>query len=368
VPRVRFVACAPLLAVALAGPALAQTAGEEPVEMENRGPIAPRLTIKGFGDVNFRLVRDGKADTTRDTFSLGQVDLFLTSELSDRISVLAEVVATFRRTNDTAFDIERIHITYAFSDLFALRAGRMHLPLGYWNQTYHHGSWFQTTAARPDIYTYNSLGGVLPAHAIGFEAFGTLAVPKAVDILYSASVMNGRGKTLTETQNVTDANQLKAVDVLVAFLPEAVPGLRFGGVLYLDRIPSNPGVAGRGNELEERILGAHAVYLRGNVEVLGEYLAMRHEDSGTGRVFDTDGGYLQAALGFGSWKPYYRFDYLKADLADPFLLPADGISRRHTVGLRWDPLPWNGIKLEYSFANRDGSEDNGMVLQTAFTF
>jgi hypothetical protein len=353
-----------LLLLALAARGAAQ---ETTTDVIPPSPLtAPHLVLKGFGDVNFRLMRDGKLDATRDTFSLGQLDLFFASELAEHVSVLSEIVWTFRRTNDTAVDVERIHITYELSDALNIRAGRMHLPLGYWNQTYHHGSWFQTTAARPDIYTFNSLGGPLPAHAIGFALFGTVPIPRAVDVLYSVMVGNGRGRTLTETQNVTDANQLKAVDVLLAFLPEGVPGLRFGGVVYIDRIPNN--APSRPNELKERLTGGHVVYIRGNAEFLAEYINMRHEDAGTGRVYKNEGGYVQAAWEFGKIKPYYRFDYLEEDLADVFLGPTDHILRRNTFGVRWDPISWNGIKLEYSYANRDGALDHGMVLQTAFTF
>jgi hypothetical protein len=49
----------------------------------------------------------------------------------------------------------------------------MHTPLGYWNQYYHHGAWFQATATRPEMYLFEDDGGILPVHEIGIEASGT---------------------------------------------------------------------------------------------------------------------------------------------------------------------------------------------------
>lgn len=325
---------------------------------------SPRLNIKGFGDVNFRWSRDDDSQQNRNTFTVGQVDLFITSPLTDRIAVLAEVVGKFRRTNETVFDVERIHITYALSDLANIRAGRMHTPLGYWNETYHHGTWFQTTAGRPDVYAFNDVGGVLPIHSVGVELFGSKSLP-ALDVAYNLSVMNGRGRVVTETQNVQDFNRLKAVNLLVHLSPSALPGLRLGGDLYLDKIPTTDA---RRNELNETIVGAHAVYLSGAVELLAEYLNVAHRDEVANVGYRTQGAYVQVAYRLDRVKPYYRFDYQSQAAGDPYFLPVDLRTRRHTVGLRWDVLVWNGVKLEGSFLNRDGVTETSVTLQTAFTF
>ena len=48
--------------------------------------------------------------------------------------------------------------------------GRHHLPLTWWNSTFHHGLWLQTSAARPTIIGYSD--AFVPNHAIGMVAEG----------------------------------------------------------------------------------------------------------------------------------------------------------------------------------------------------
>lgn len=338
--------------------------GQAPAD-EEAPSHAPKLVLKGFGDVNFRLTHNNDSGSTNDTFTLGQVDLFITSELGERVSVLSEVVGKFNsQTNVTAFDVERIHITYSFSDLLNVRAGRMHTALGYWNQTFHHGAWFQTTAQRPVIYLFNDVGGVLPIHTIGLEVFGTKAF-RPVDVAWNLGVMNGRGRTVTETQNVNDFNKLKAVNVLLGVTPNALPGLKIGGDLYIDKIPTT---TGRNDQLDEYIFGGYAVYVLGPVEFLSEYFNIYHRDDPVDASWRSEGLYVQFAYQLGKIKPYARFDYQSLARGDPFFLPTQFRTRLTTVGLRWDALTWDGIKLEYSFGNRDGVEEQGLTLQTAFTF
>lgn len=346
--------------ILLSGPAAGQAPSEEEAPSH-----APRLVLKGFGDFNFRLVHNNDSGSTNDTFTLGQVDLFITSELGERVSVLSEVVGKFNsQTNVTTFDVERIHITYSFSDLLNVRVGRMHTALGYWNQTYHHGAWFQTTAQRPVIYLFNDVGGVLPIHAIGVEVFGTKAF-QPVDVSWNVGVMNGRGRTVTETENVNDFNKLKAVNVLLGFTPNVLPGLKIGGDVYIDKIPTT---TGRNDQLDETLFGGYAVYVLGPVEFLSEYFNIYHRDDPVGSSWRSQALYIQGAFQIGKIKPYARLDYQDLAKGDPYFLPAQLRTRLTTVGLRWDPLTWDGIKLEYSFGNRDGLEEQGVTLQTAFTF
>lgn len=58
---------------------------------------------------------------------------------------------------------------------FTLRnigVGKYHTALGYWNHTYHHGTWLQSSILRPEIYLFEFQGGILPDHSVGVEVFG----------------------------------------------------------------------------------------------------------------------------------------------------------------------------------------------------
>lgn len=158
----------------------------------------------------------------------------------------------FDDENQLAVDVDRAQIRYAPSDRFSISAGRMHTPLGYWNQTFHHGAWFQTTAERLQMYLFEDDGGILPVHEIGLQAAGTIP-SQALAFKYSVSLANGRGRIPDDVTNVA-----------------ALAGFEVGGDAWLDTIPSDPDVVGRESEIRKRILGGHVAYVRSNVELLAE--------------------------------------------------------------------------------------------------
>src|SRR5438132_4835421 len=65
--------------------------------------------------------------------------------------------------------VQRLFMKYQFNDHFALTAGKMHTPLGYWNNAYHHGFVMQPTIDRPDIINFEHHGGILPIHETGVQ-------------------------------------------------------------------------------------------------------------------------------------------------------------------------------------------------------
>jgi hypothetical protein len=242
----------------------------------------------------------------------------------------------------------------------------MHTPLGYWNQTFHHGAWFQTTAARPEMYLFEDEGGILPVHEIGVQAAGTFHL-SAADVKYIAGVVNGRGRIPDEVTNVQDRNDGKAFNALLAAAPNALHGLEVGATTYLDTIPGDPETPGREGEIRERIFGGYLAYLRSDLELLAEATHVSHRDERTGGEFGTWGLYAQGSWKLGRWRPYYRFDKVDVADGDPFLAPKD--LSRHTVGLRFDPMPWVGLKGEYWLTRFRSIEDvHSGRLQAAFTF
>ena len=66
-------------------------AAQEPTPTADELSVgSPRLVIRGFTDINFLAHVEGRPTT----FALGQFDLFMTSALSDNLSVLSEVVVS----------------------------------------------------------------------------------------------------------------------------------------------------------------------------------------------------------------------------------------------------------------------------------
>ena len=100
--------------------------------------FAQNTQIRGFVDALTSLNK-GKV-----SFGFGEQDLFITSELSDRLSFLGESVFKYTPSSPTEFSvsIERIVIKYNFQGNHNIIIGKIHTPLNYWNDTYHHGRVF----------------------------------------------------------------------------------------------------------------------------------------------------------------------------------------------------------------------------------
>jgi hypothetical protein len=112
-----------------------------------------------------------KHDTSNTNFNTGKQVLFVTSQLSDKISVLSENSAYFSNGN-FQFEIERLLLRYNIKDYFSVRVGRMFVPLGYWNNKYNLGLVLQPTIQRPLVIRNSSDGGVLEIKDNGAQIEG----------------------------------------------------------------------------------------------------------------------------------------------------------------------------------------------------
>jgi hypothetical protein len=163
------------------------------------------LRIRGFGDVSLH-GDTGKGDTT--SFTLGQLNLFVTSDISDKFKFLSEIVfeggpdniygVTRGTANFITIDVERYFLQYSYNDYLNLAAGRFHTGIGYYNTAYHHSTWFQTTTDRPFLFNFEDRGGVLPVHMVGVSASGLIPSGR-LGLHYVAEVGNNRESRMTRT-------------------------------------------------------------------------------------------------------------------------------------------------------------------------
>ncbi len=327
---------------------------------------AARTVVRLFGDIDWRSRRDSEPNT----FVLGQIDVFLTSELAPNLSVLAETVLESPKDGTSQIaDVERFQLQYSPADAFTVSVGRMHTMLGFWNQAYHHGTWLQTTAFRPDVYLFedDEGGGLLPVHEVGVRLSGAASI-RPLRFEYAASVVNGRSADPSQVATFQDQNGAKAVHLWAGLSPRSLPHLQVGGCAVVDTIPASPGV-GRTDSLDERIWGGFLVFQGPRLELLTEAFSIVHRDDATGVEWKSDGLYAQVAWAIGHWKPYYRFDHLDRDEKDPYYSATLQDVDRHTLGLRVDPWSRVALKVEASRARvAGGSAFTAAAVQAAFTF
>ena len=323
----------------------------------NEGWNSPTAQVHWFSDVG---VQTSSRPGMTTSFGLGQLDLFLTSRLTDDLSVLSEIVFRAQSDNRMVVNPERLLVQYTPFDAMQLAAGRFHSAVGFYNAAYHHGSWFETAATRPSIFS----AGLIPVHNVGVSLTG--AVPSGpLGLRYIAEIGNGqtsRATTLEPTQNVTDENNTKAMNVGVLARPVLLPGFQAGLSWYHDRL-SPQGLP----RVRQDVIATHAVYQTGGTELLNEVVVVR--DTPDGGVSETSyGWYSQWAHRFGAARPYFRYQLVKGDADDP-LFRTLGTRHGPVFGLRYELGRFAALKLQYERAlRRNASSSHEAAIKLAFTF
>ena len=345
----------------------AAKASEAPVDESAQPEAFPKISFHGFGDVNY--VWDNDQGGHRNSFVLGQLDFFVTSQLADNLSVLSETVIEADSMNNFGIEIERLLLQWRPSDYFNVDLGRYHTAVGYYTTAYHHGTWFQMAVGRPAFLDFEDGGGLIPAHNVGLSVNGRIPSGE-LGLRYIAEVGNGRpyhdpASGQSPVLSISDDNDYKAVNLVLIARPDWVSGLQVGAGAYFDRV--TPDGQPRTDEL---MVHAHAVYLSGPWEFLNEGYYVRHAPKG-GSAATTPALFTQLAYKFGVLTPYARFSYINASDNDAIwqLIESNGLRYGPGVGLRWDFSTLAAFKVQYDFLKRRGLSDlSTLSWQACFTF
>jgi hypothetical protein len=335
-------------------------------------PSAAQVNLNVYGDINYVVE---KGEKTTNSFQMPRIELFPTAT-QDRLSFLSEVLFEVDDQNNFAVDVERTEVAYLFSDYFRLRLGRFHTAIGYYNDAYHHGRYFQIAVNRPEMVRFEDEGGLIPAHSIGVHIDGLLPLGPLGSLRYDAESANGRGHTPGEVTNAFDPNNQKAVNVRLRFEPSFPDGLLLGGNLYVDKITANttPDPMSPTIDVDEVILGAHLAYLENYVHLIAEYLRITHKFSD--RIGVTEAAYGEVGYTFGAVTPYARVQLVifppMPDI-DPFLAQnvfADRGSFAAAVGgFRFTVSDYLAVKIEGGYTKLDsGANIKTGAVQCAFAF
>ena len=341
------------------------SAAQEPQENTS----VPSVKLRMFGDVGYKA--SGQKGETN-SFHIGTLDLFMTGVLTDRVSVLGEVLFIPLKDNGIGVDIERLLLQYKHSDYFTFSVGRYHSSIGYYNTAFHQGAWFQTAVDRPFMYAFDDQGGFLPLQEVGVSVSGQIP-SGSLGLNYVAEMGNGRAHLLGSdpAQNFRDTNNGKSFNLALYSRPRGIPGLQVGFSIYHDYLTFSDN-----DDHGELISTVHVVYTNSNYEFLNEGLLVRHSASMTGAaaIFHTPGFYTQFSRRFGKYRPYFRYSYVNAGVAEPIYGdPADGpiVGRRNgpTLGLRYDLNDHAAFKLQYDrLAQRAQKSFNALETQFSFAF
>ncbi len=328
--------------------------------------VSPRLHLNAYGDVGFAANDQGPS---ANAFDVGSLDLFLTSRLSDHISVLGEFLLLAQPDNTIEPDLERLMLEYKRNDYFTFGMGRYHTDIGYYNATFHHIQWFATPIGRPLMFRFDDDGGFMPLQEIGLSANGNIPSGK-LGLHWVAQAGNGRDHTPDNepAQNRTDFNHGKSFNINVSAHPAWFSGLITGFSFYHDDLtpPELP-------KIGQSIMDAYVVYRNQHLEWLNEAVMVR-DAVHNGRTFQAPAFYSQISYAFGKYRPYFRYAFENTNDADPVFSPAANevlISRQNdaSVGIRVDLNSFVAFKFQYDrFSQRSMSSYNQLSSQFSFSF
>lgn len=180
--------------------------------------------FNGFGHLDFGY-RPG--DSSNAYFSLGEHDFFVNSKLRNNISFLGEYVIRYNENSATKFlpSIERSLVKINYKGNHSIIAGKIHTPLNYWNDVYHHGRLFFPTIERPIVFSY-----LIPLHTLGVQLQGQNLGKRN----WGYDVVLGNGISSNDFFKAGTNMSLTA-----AFHIKPSPYTRIGASIHTDFLPNN---------------------------------------------------------------------------------------------------------------------------------
>lgn len=284
--------------------------------------------ISLYGDTDAQLATTGTRSGTTDGFSAAHLDLFTTSTMG-RWTFLSEVMFEAGTDNAFALDVERVEVGYLYREWLRVSVGRFHTAFGYYNDAFHHGSYFMLPVNRPTMVSFEDDGGLIPAHSVGVHLDGRLALGSG-RLRYDLELANGHTSDPVEVQNSGDQNRSKAANVRLRYEAGGdLDGLIVGGNLYFDSIPAGPAAlpatadpaepAPLGAQ-HEWIAGVHVAYLEHHLHIIAEAMAVQHTELDHKLTHRTYGAFVELGRAFGAVTPYARYEWIRFPRGgDPYL-------------------------------------------------
>lgn len=346
----------------------------------------------GFAEVDYRVLNQRKPETgfygaepgSAGNFYTGDFGLFLTSRLTNKSSVLSEIIFEEGDAQTFKVDLRRMLLKYDYNEHLKVSFGRYQTSIGYYNWEFRSAAWLQTTADRPLVMEFASSGGILPTQATGVSVTGRIPSGK-LGLNYVAEY--GSADTIRPDINgdgiLTDENNSNQVNVAFFVRPDYLHGLQVGDSLFHDRISNLNYLASGGglapgtsndipNELSARwnqtIVNGHIVYVSPRIEFLNEGFLIRDSLIGGTIPFNTPAFYSQLSRRFGSLRPFIRYQYVNSSSRN---IVYDDIGLRYgpSFGARYDLNDYFAFKAQLDHTMRRGLPDlNGLHLQMSATF
>jgi hypothetical protein len=308
-----------------------------------------RLDFRVYGHLQHSYDKFTEPDDALNYFSLGEQDFFILADLHERISFLGETVVKYDGNTSSRFapSIERAQVKCDYYKNHSLILGKIHSPVNYWNDVYHHGRVFFPTIDRPLSFTY-----LVPIHSLGIRAQGQNL--GSLNWGYDVCLSNG----INSTDNFSPSLN-KSILASVHLRP--IDGMRVQASYYNDFLTSHsPGVhIGHGainadykGQMNYELYSASAAYFGTKLEFLyeGSYNRNRTDSLGLSENL--------AHFVYTGWRikeryvPYAVMDFINISDRDLHNFPTRNML--FILGFRYEITPLLNLKVQ---AERISDED-----------
>lgn len=296
--------------------------------------------LKIYGHFQYAL-DDLRGNNPNSYFNLGEQDFFVTSNLSDRLSFLGETVVKYDNATASKFapSIERAHLKFDYYGNHSIIMGKMHTPVNYWNDVFHHGRILYPTIDRPGSFTY-----LIPLHSLGLRLQGQNI--GRLNFGYDFSATNSIAST-----DIFDSSLSKALTAAIHIKP--LEGMRIGISYYNDYLPNNnPGShTGHGNVNTEykgainyELTCFSFAYFGKHLEVLSESAYNRNQTDSLG-LSENYSQFVYAGWRFKEKHVGYTlFDFMDMSERELHTVPTNFI--KIGIGYKYDLLYNCTLKLQ----------------------
>ena len=313
--------------------------------------LSQTVQVKGFADVTTSYEKN------KASIGFDEEDLFINATINDRISFLGETVFKYAPATPTEFgvSVERIIIKYNLKGNHDLVIGKVHTPLNYWNDTYHHGRVFFPTIDRPLLFSAN----IIPLHTLGLGAEGHDL--GKIKFGYNFFVGNGLGSS-----EIADNDKTKCITAAVHIKP--ADRLKIGLSYYHDEISKDADIHDRkiNWQVKQDLFSASVARFGKKFELLAEGTAgINHTDT-TGTKA-TLASYIYLGYKLKKLVPYLRYDNIHYEKGEIYYV-INNVSSI-VAGLRYEINYLAVIKLEYQYQHNEfGNNINKVTAQFAIGF
>ena len=297
---------------------------------------AQEVVYKGFLDIN------ASVDKNHSTFNFGGFDNYLSSQITDKLSFVGEIIVQPSQGQEFRVDVERIHATYEFNEKFKLTIGRFYAPIGYYTTHFYsdHAALYTPSLTRPTILAYEDDGGVLETRATGVMV--TASHLTSLNLTYDLALSNGIG-----SNSAGDNDKNKAITMRLSMSP--VEGLTLGGGARFDRLDASTISRSTNLELGESVttnnFSGFGAFTNDKFMIMAEYYSISNQSASAGKV-NSQGAFAYAGYTFKKLTPYLQYDYLNISTKDVYYSSANNDSGVD-VGIKYAFTFKSVLKSEY---------------------